>query len=140
MTPPPADLPPRLALELADAELAGLQHRPDGSLCLRLSAAPAAGPPPPGQRQAEAGHALGVLLCLTGATVLLHSGTLLGRIAQADCRVQGQLQRRLPLPGQLAGPVRLHLHGAHGAELQVQADALRLAFEGPPRWQAALAC
>lgn len=140
MSPAPAAVPDALRLELADAELAALAPQPDGSLCLRLAAAPAAAPLLPGQRHAEAGHALGVRLCLEAATVLQHSGSLLGRISQAECRVQDQPVRGLPLPGRLAGPVLLHLHGPHGAELRVQAQALRLAFDGPPRWQASLAC
>lgn len=143
-------------LDLQDAELARITAGPEGALLLRLAAAPVQLPPEPGQRHGPVGHALGVVLRLDGATVLQQVPPLLGRIRQATCRVldpppgqadgqvqrqlNGQVQRWLPLPGSLAGPLLLHLALAQGGALQVQAQALHLAFDGPPRWQESLAC
>lgn len=140
-----------LWLEFADSEVAEAQLL-DGttpSLVLRLSAAALRidGEAGTAASASRSGIARGVRLELTGLTdrpgpLTLPDGCF-GRLAHGRVEAGGAWSGRLPLPGVLAGPIRLELAWSNGTALALQTDAsgrLSSAFTGAPNVHESLAC
>lgn len=138
-----------LELQLAEAEVAGLQAEADGWQ-LRLSTAWVR----PGPDAPEGGWARPLLLRLQQVQRLapddgrprpLGDGDWLGRLREArlgrPAAAAGgwQWQACLPLPGRLAGPLRLELDFAHGSVLHLHLAGLACDWAGEaglrPAWQ-----
>jgi len=103
----------------------------DGELCVRLSAA-----------SVQGGHLSHVSLVCQQA-VVTGDGDLsgaLGTLASADCHLDGQPWRELPLPGQWATPVVLALGFRNGTEVLITAAGLRCEVGPQARFQESLAC
>lgn len=103
----------------------------DGDLCVRLSAA-----------SVQGGHLSQVSLVCQQA-VVKGKGDLsgaLGTLASADCHLDGQSWRELPLPGQWVTPVVLTLGFRNGTEVVITATGLRCEVGPQARFQESLAC
>ncbi len=103
----------------------------DGELCVRLSAA-----------SVQGGHLSHVSLVCQQA-VVKGEGDLsgaLGTLASADCHLDGQPWRELPLPGQWVTPVVLALGFRNGTEVVITATGLRCEVGPLARFQESLAC
>jgi hypothetical protein len=137
-----------LWLEFADSEVAEAQA-PAGALPalqLRLSAAAVrvdeggTGPGP----ALRHGIARGVQLALTGLTTPLQlPDGCFGRLAHGRVEAGGVWSSRLPLPGALAGPIRLELVWSNGTALTLQTGTdgrLSTAFTAEPNLHESLAC
>jgi len=132
-----------LWLEFADSEVAEAQWT-GTTLTLRLSAAAlriddaASGAP-------RSGIARGVRLELSGLPdggAPLPDGCF-GRLAHGRVEAGGAWSGRLPLPGELAGPIRLELAWSNGTALALQAGSsgrLSSTFTGAPNVHESLAC
>lgn len=139
-----------LALQLAEAEVAHLQA--EGSAWqLRLSTAWVR----PGPAAPEGGWARPLRLQLHQAQRLdpasglvrpLGDGDWLGRLREArlgrpaDAAGGWQWQPCLPLPGRLAGPLRLELDFAHGSVLHLHLVGLDCDWAGEPGLRPAWQC
>lgn len=129
-----------LVLVFADSEVAGADVGPHG-LRLRLAAACVQRRDDAGAGRPEPGYAQAVELLLVGAVPAAPAAALIGRIAHG--RVQagdGRWRSQLPLPGSLAGPLRVELAFANRSELIVSAQALHCRFDGAANFSASLAC
>lgn len=140
-----------LWLEFADSEVADAQA-PAGALPalqLRLSAAAVrvdddsdgdtgAGP------ALRHGIARGVQIALTGLpTPLQLPDGCFGRLAHGRVEAGGVWSSRLPLPGELTGPLRLELAWSNGTALTLHTGAdgrLTTAFTAGPNLHESLAC
>ncbi len=103
----------------------------DGELCVRLSAA-----------SVQGGHLSHVSLVCQQA-VVKGEGDLsgaLGTLASADCHLDGQPWRELPLPSQWVTPVVLALGFRNGTEVVIKATGLRCEVGPLARFQESLAC
>ena len=103
----------------------------DGELCVRLSAA-----------SVQGGHLSHVSLVCQQA-VVKGEGDLsgaLGTLASADCHLDGQPWRELPLPSQWVTPVVLALGFRNGTEVVITATGLRCEVGPLARFQESLAC
>lgn len=135
-----------LWLEFADSEVAEAQWA-GTTLTLRLSAAALRIDDPSAQGlTARSGIARGVRLELSGlpdgGAAPLPDGCF-GRLAHGRVEAGGAWSGRLPLPGELAGPIRLELAWSNGTALALQTGAsgrLTSAFTGEPNVHESLAC
>jgi hypothetical protein len=132
-----------LCFRLADSELAAVEafEGDDDSRAvhLRFSAAAARTEPAAGG-QAQEGFVAGVVLVLQGARVVAHDTPLFGRVAAGGVRAQARRLSALPLPGAVAGPLRLELALAHGGMLTVDAAALVVRVDGELRFVESSSC
>jgi hypothetical protein len=132
-----------MELLLGDSEIASVEAiEGDGdtaALHIRFAAAAARTGAAPGERAPD-GFVAGVLLVLTGAHVVVHDTPLIGRVAAGVLRRAGQRLAALPLPGSVAGPLRLELALANGGVLVADAASLAVTVDGAPAFTESSAC
>lgn len=132
----PADWPASLTLELADAELAGVERQ--GTVAVvRLASAPVHWPVPT-QRQPQPGWVWPLRLVFTGLQDWQWEALQPGRLAAAQLTRDGQ-DLTLTLPSHSSGHLTLTLVGARGGRLQLQATALHIDGDGA-QLRESLAC
>lgn len=128
----------RCVVWMADSEVARLDWQ-GGTLRLRFAAARVDRIAPDGGPRVE-GYGLNVVLVCDAAVALEQNAPLFGRIREARLQADGAPQDGLALPGQVQGPLRLTLEFGLGGRLDLRAQALHLAYDGPEQFRESLAC
>ena len=130
-------------IELADAQLAAVVLD-GGTVALRFPVAPVRQPGEGADARPVDGFMQGLVVTLSGASLVLDEGTTLGEcmgsVREGTLRVDGQRVRRLPVPGNWRGAVTLSLALRNGASLTVSATELRCAAPGGAGFRESLAC
>lgn len=130
---------PRFSLLLEDSEVAAVQATPEG-VRIAFAAAHALRHDAADGGRPLAGYLRGVTLLLTGARLPEADEAWFGRIAQARVEAAGGTLSRLPLPGTLAGPLRLELVLGGRSPLLLQATALACHGGHEADFRESLAC
>lgn len=130
---PAGATPPTWQLILADSELAGCAAAPGAETGAGATVVLAFAAAHLRQAGGDSGHAPGLRLVLTDATIDGEIGP--GRLREGRLWHGGRWQGGWTVPGRLGAaagvPLRLELTGAHGDTLTVTAHALQAMFSGP---------
>ncbi len=129
----------QLQLEFADSEVSRVHLGPDG-LTVRFSAAQVYQCRDSTPITETAGYSRDVELWLSGADISMPGGHCFGRVSVGRLELNGGWLKRIPLPFQGQGPVRLEFAFANGSEFSVSGSAIECRFNGEPNFAESLFC